>query len=319
MSLIQVKAIPKSDVFEFCTYFVARYGLERVRHPEFLALSFRQFYGLTDKLTLQGMAELALQKAGVSEIGSMPSYVQGNGWHFRFGRIVQILLRDTDPDHVKAFTLAHELREIIGEICSEFHPRFQDEVGMDMEAAADIFASTLIFGEEAFSIQLTKSGFDPVWLSETYHMAPNSIIRRMVQTLRGWPDSPFFWISTLSYQAGIPNGYLISRGSYRTPSFNRSARDKSPNNLFPKRGQLVPIKGFLRQAFKYGQTVYIHRVTGLDHWNHWCLSIIIRPIVRPHSSPTLLIIGIPTEHSDWIHEQIGRVRPLLQEESFQLN
>ncbi len=309
----------QTDLFGFCNTFLKQYGLERIKHPESVALAVRQFYHLSGVISFADLESLALQEMGILSIEDHPVNCKGDGMHVRYGQLSIIFVRSQDQPCTKAFTVAHELRELIGEICTSLHPRFQDLQGQDLEAASDVFASTLLLGDEAFSIKLTDAGFDPVWLADVYRLAPNTVVRRIVKTLSGRPDSPRFWASMLRWDRSVPKGYLISRGSYRTPKFGTKSRDKTPNFLFPKRGQLVPITGFIWQALEYRRPVYIHRVTGLDFSNECCLSVIIRPMIRDNAPATVLIIGLPTECSEWLREQITRVRPLIQEKSFQMN
>ena len=161
---------------------------------------------------------------------------QANGIFCMYGDSVVLRVKQVDSQVGQAFTIAHEIHEILGRAVRRLHPRFQGVTREDPETEADVFASTLIMGESAFSKYLYDSGFDPIWLCDRYHASVRYTLMRVLRTLGARTDSTPFWATILRRKCGIGEGRLYTSGSCHHPRFSRRSRGQVPNLLFPKRG-----------------------------------------------------------------------------------
>ncbi len=302
----------------FCRHYWKVRGRRHIRNPERLAMECRRFYGIEGKLTLTRLRALVLEEMGIATIGSLPSGVEARGVFFRSELGLEVLLREDDSDDAKLFTLAHELREIIGATFKEVHPRMVDVDGMELETQADAFAATLILGENAFQLNAVEYGLDVIRLSVMYNRSVITIIRRIVKDLTMSPQVPRFWGAIYVFRSDNKPGFFRAGGSCRSPKFDRRSRGTLPNACFAKRGQLVAIRNHLGSAFNECKSVYIESLTGTNLWGDAPLSVVIRPHVRKGNVDSVIVIAVPREEASVLRDQILRCRPVMLEESFQI-
>lgn len=311
LELVQV-SVDKS-LMRFCEHFWKTHGRRRIKDPEFLAMACRRYYGIEGHLTRKSLTRLMLGTMGVTSIDPYPSGAGPGGMYLKMDDEIFILVKPDDTEDAQLFTLAHELREVLGECFRDIHPKLVDYSGEDLERQADAFASTLILGEDAFSLSMFEQGLDPLRLGDMYNKSYRAMMQRIVRKLATLPNHFTFWGAVYELKKGVPEGYLRCGGAFRNPKFERKSRGKMPNCLFAKRGQLVPIKTHLKRALTQECSVYIESLTGLDHWEKFPLSVVIRPHRNAQGIDRLIVIAIPKQNAAALRQQILRCRPITIE------
>lgn len=301
----------------FCDFFLKKYRQNRIRNPELLAMELRDFLGIPGHLNFGSIKYVALEKLGIADILESWDITNGNGLYTKFGESVIVNIRAQDSEQAKAFTIAHEIREIIGSFFSDLKPKFVDAKGDDLEAEADAFASTFLLGKDAFTWDTKETGYDILLLSRMYNRSFTTTVRRIVRNLSNQWDDPPFWCTIYKLDKIPQRNLLYTVGSFRNPSFTRKSRAQSPNLLFPKKGQVILLSGYNRQALNYKRSVYIEKSTGLDYWGDFNLSVIIRPYGLRESITGLIVVALPYEYSGILRKQILRARPIVLESTFQ--
>ncbi len=311
LELVQVN-VDKS-LMRFCEHFWKTYGRRRIKDPEFLAMACRWYYGIEGHLTRKSLTRLMLGTMGVTAINPYPSNAGPGGMYLKAGDEIFILVRLDDTDDAQLFTLAHELREVLGECFKDVHKRLVDAEGEDLETQADAFAATLLFGDDAFGRNIFEYGLDPIRLGKMYNKSYRTIIQRIIRDLAQLPRRFTFWGVVYELKSGDPDGYLRSGGAFRNPKFDRKSRGAMPNCLFAKRGQLVPIENHLKRSLTQERSVYIESLEGLDYWGKYNLSVVIRPHLGPRGIDRLIVIAIPKRKASALRKQILRCRPITIE------
>jgi hypothetical protein len=138
----------------------------------------------------------------------------------------------------------------------------------------------------------------------------------MASVLSQEDHSPF-WGSVFERKDNIIPGFFVSGCFHRTHPYLPSVRYAIPNIIFPKRGQLVPIRGSLRKAVEEKEAVFINQLADLDFWDKYCLSVLIRPVKWKDKVVKLIIIALPQEHIHKIRTQLHRVSPIIVEKVHQ--
>lgn len=295
----------------FCDFFCMHHGANNIHDSELLALEFRKFFRLPGDLRLADLGDF-VNKIGIVEFRQGPLPNGQRGLYARLGDKFIIQSKIDDYEGSQEFTVAHELREIIGNMAHENNPDFEESQGDDLEMEADAFAAALLMESKAFKEDTISSGLDPILLQEKYHKSYIAIISRMASVLSHEDHSPF-WGTVLEYNVNIIPGFFITGCFHRTKPYLPSVRYTTPNMVFPKRGQLVPIKGSLRKAVENGESIFIKRLSELDFWDRYCLSVLIRPVKWKEKVVKLVIIAIPDEHIYKIRTQLYRVSPIIVE------
>jgi len=225
-------------------------------------------------------------------------------------------IKEDDWDGSQEFTIPHEIREIIGTEAQKLYPSFVEAEGEELENKADAFAAALLMEWVSFKADMISSGLDPLFLHEKYHKSYIAIISRMATILCGKGGFPF-WGSVLQEQTNREKDCFIAGCFHRSPKYLPKVRYAIPNFIFPKRGQLVPISGNLATCFEQHNPILIRRLTGLDFWNKYCLSVIIRPVIWANRVAKIIIIAIPEAYLPRLRPQLQIVSPTYIEESFQ--
>ena len=197
-------------------------------------------------------------------------------------------------------------------------PTFIDATGVELENEADAFSAALHMDKDDFMDDMIASGYDPIYLQQKYHKAYIGIVSRMASVSDLQTPKGHIWCSVFETEPELPEGYLVAKCFHRSPSYNPRARYRVPNSFFPKRGMKVKMQKHLLTAYTRKTSVYIQRLTGLDFWNRYCLSVIIRPVIWRSEVAKLIVICIPEEKSDLLRPQLQRISPIISKESFQL-
>ena len=241
-----------------------------------------------------------------------------NGSFFGCDGLYKIVLKADDSELAKAFTLGHELREIIGDQVRVLRHRFKDAKGEDLETEADVFASTLLLGKEAFSVKAVETGYDPLHLGYMYHTSYRTALFRMFRLFFNEERPPLFWATVFSVKGSSQAAHVRTIMSLRSPRFSSISRDQPPNLLFPKRGQLFRMTPNVLRSLKYEKSVYIDSAYGLDFSSDHCLSVLIRPHATGEEIDRLIVLAVPHEENSILSSQIQRARPIRIEQEFQL-
>lgn len=297
----------------FCEHFWRTSGRRRIKDPEYLAMACRRFYGIEGHLSLKKFRRLLLGTMGVTAIAPYPAGAGPEGMYSKEGDEIFISVRLDDTEDAQLFTLAHELREVLGACFKDIHRRLADVKDEDLETQADAFAATLIYGDDAFALNMFEYGLDLIRLGQMYNRSYRTVIQRIIRNLAELPRRFMFWGVVLELRNGDRNGYLRSGGAFRSPKFDRKSRGAMPNSLFAKRGQLVPIKNHLERSLIQKRSVYIETLKGLDYWGKYNLSVVIRPHMGPRGIDRLIVIAIPKRNASALRKQILRCRPITIE------
>jgi len=300
---------------DFCTHFGLELGVDNVHNSELLARAFRKYFKLPSILRLNDLQELGI-KIGILDIRPVALPSGSRGLYSRINGDIIIGYRKDDWDGSQEFTIPHEFREIIGSVMKGLFPSFEESAGEILENEADSFAAALLMDSKAFREDTISSGLDPIFLHEKYHKSYIAVVSRMAQVLNNDAYSPF-WGMVFERKENTPHGFLLSGCFHRAIPYIPKARYEIPNLIFPKRGQLVPLSGSLRKAVEQNEAVYIHRLVGLDFWDRYCLSALIRPVIWKNNVMKLVVIAIPFEHNYKITPQLNNVCPLIVKEVFQ--
>lgn len=276
-------------------------------------MACRRFYGIEGHLSLKKIKTLLLGAMGVTSIAPYPADAGPEGMHSKEDDEIFIFVRLDDTEDAQLFTLAHELREILGECFSDIHPKLVDASDEDLEAQADAFAATLIYGEDAFGLNIFEYGLDPIRLGDMYNRSYRTALSRIIRNLAKLPRRFTFWGAIYEVKKGVPEGYLRSGGAFRNPKFDRKSRGMMPNSLFAKRGQLVPIKNHLKRCLTQRRSLYIETLMGLDYWGKYPLSVVIRPHLSAKGIDRLIVIAILKKDNSALRQQILRCRPMTIE------
>lgn len=300
----------------FCVDFLNRFGKEAFHDPEILATEFRRFFGINGAPRLLDLRQVALNELGISEIEPHKPVDGKRGWYLKHGDYIKLLYSVDEWDGSQEFTVGHELREIIGKICEDVDPQFIDVVGEGLEVSSDAFSAALLMDKDEFYADMVASGYDPIWLHEKYHKSYIAIISRMATVLQ--PVKGHFWGSVCEFNDEVRPGFVLARCFHRSPKYIPRVRYRVPNFLFPKRGQLVPLKSNLEIASVQRRPVYVQQLKGLDFWEKYCLSVIIRPVLWGGKVAKLIVIAVPYRDSDKLQKQLLSIQPIMVQESFQL-
>jgi len=300
----------------FCERFIVRFGKEAFHEPEVLATEFRQYFGINGVPRLFYLKQLALNDLGIYEIGPQRAIGGKRGWFFKYGNNIELQYKVDDWDGSKEFTIAHEIREIMGVVMKDIYPEFVDVEGEELESEAEAFAAAFLMDKDEFYADMVACGFDPIWLHEKYHKSYIAIVSRMATILQ--PMKGCFWASVYEFDENAPQGFVVARCFHRSPKYIPRVRYRVPNFLFPKRGQLVPLKSNLEIASVQRRPVYVQQLKGLDFWEKYCLSVIIRPVLWGGKVAKLIVVAVPYRDSDKFQKQVLSIRPLVVQESFQV-
>jgi Zn-dependent peptidase ImmA (M78 family) len=304
----------KPKLSAFCEQFCIKHGNERIHDAELLALEFRRYFKLPLDLRLTELREL-LEKKQIAEF-KQDSLPEGNrGSYFRLEDRIIIKVNEDDWEGSQEFTIAHELREIVGDL-ARISLGFNESSLDELELEADAFAAALLMDSRAFREDAIKSGFDPIYLHEKYHKSYIGVVSRIASVLSHENHSPF-WGTVLERQGNTPPGFFVSGCFHRTQPYLPLVRYTTPNLVFPKRGQLVPIRGCLKKAVDGCESVFINQLTELDFWDRYCLSVLIRPVIWQGRVVKLIIVAVPHEQTHKIQPQLYRVSPTIVEKAHQ--
>lgn len=311
------KTQPYRDIYSFCRYFLQHFGKEQLKNSEVLAEAFRDYFGIRGNPRLSDLINLARGPLGISNISTdtLPP-----GLHGMFSKLsdkIDVIYKRDDWDGTQEFTIAHEFREIIGVIFEGIDPLFKDVEEEELENEADAFAAALLMEKEQFLVEVLNSGFDPIFLHEKFHKSYIAVISRMAGVLRQQSPPLHFWGEVLEYEEMAPAGFFVAKCFHRSPSYVPKVRYMVPNFFFPKRGQLVPLHGSLQIAFATRRPVSVIKLSGLDFWNIYCLSVIIRPVIWSSNVEKLIIIALPFDKRNMLRKQISLCDPIPIEEKFQ--
>ncbi|MEE9443224.1 MAG: hypothetical protein V3V99_11230 [candidate division Zixibacteria bacterium] len=284
---------------------------------ELLATQLKKHFGFSGVLRLQDLMNLA-PRLGISSITPYAPASKERGAFGKLGQHIEILFKEDDWDGSQEHSIGHELREIIGKVASELDPNFVDAEGNELEDIADSFSAALFMDKESFYDDMISTGFDPITLRNHYHKSYIGIMGRMATILRFKTPREFIWVSVLESDSTAPAGYFRAKCFHRSPRYIPKVRYQIPNFLFPKRGQLVPILGNMKKAFESKRSVYIRKLNGLDFWNQYSLSVIIRPVIWAGKVAKLLVIALPESDAYKLRPQLISAKPLITDESFQV-
>ncbi|MBK7093482.1 MAG: hypothetical protein IPH59_17500 [bacterium] len=310
--LEQVQVAVDKSLMNFCDHFWRTSGRRRIKDPEYLAMACRRFYGIKGHLTLKGFKRLLLGTMGVTAIVPYPQTLDPEACSTKKVTKSSSLFALT-TEEVQLFTLAHELREILGACFKDIHPKLVDAREEDLEAQADAFAATIIYGDDAFGLNVFEHGLDPIRLGKMYNRSYRTALTRIIRNLAKLPRRFTFWGAIYEIRKDVPEGFLRSGGAFRNPKFDHKSRGMMPNALFAKRGQLVPIKNHLKRCLTQNRSLYIETLTGLDYWEKYPLSVVIRPHLSAKGIDRLIVIAILKEDNSALRQQILRCRPMTIE------
>ncbi|MEW6601392.1 MAG: hypothetical protein AB1499_10525 [Nitrospirota bacterium] len=312
------KGPPSSPLSSFAKYIRQNATIEQIRDPEFLAEEFRRYFGMKGNLRKSEFIDIAKNKLGINKIspGSLPS--ESRGLFGKLNENIEILYKEDDWEGSQEFTLGHEIREIIGVEIRGIDPEFSDAEGEELENEADAFAAALHMEKESFTADMINCGYDPIYLHEIYHKAYIGIVSRMASVSNLQTPKGNLWCSVFEIETGLPDGYLMAKCFHRSPKYNPRARYRVPNSFFPKRGMKIKMQEHLLTAYSQKAPVYIKRLTGLDFWEKYCLSVIIRPIIWNYRVAKLIVICVPERQSYLFDSQLKKISPIISKESFQL-
>ncbi len=306
---------PSTSLSHFCLEFCSKFGIDSVRAPELLGQEFRKFIGLSGIPRLSDLRKLA-PALGIQGISSYKPISSERGSFFKYKEKVEVFYKADDWEGSQEFTVLHEIREIIGAIVKQTFPHFQDAKGEYLETEADAFAAAALMEKARFLEDMEKCGFDPIFLHERYFKSYVAIIARMASVQRGIKGM-HFWGSVIERRDNGPLHFFEAACFHRSPRYLPVVRYQVPNSLFPKRGQKVLLAGSLLLAVKNQRSVLIERLTGLDFWDKYCLSLMIRPVIWGRRVAKLILCAVPTQDMWRLRNQIERVSPIIVEQSCQ--
>lgn len=311
-----VNAQKTTPLESFCIHVSQKFGLLGFRDAEVLSTEFRHFFHLGGAPRLDDLIRLA-PKIGVSTIGPFPSVSGERGFFVKLDQDVEVHYKHDDWSGSQEHTIGHEIREIIGTVAGELFPDFVDFEGEDLENEADAFAAALSMEKGSFYGDMVSCGYDPIYLHGKYHKSYIGVVSRMATVLDMCLPKVQFWGSVFESDQDAPPGYFRAKCFHRSPRYLPFVRYKVPNFLFPKRGQLVPLKGGLLKAFGLKRPVLIRRIIGLDFWDLFTLSAIVRPVLWGGEVAKLIVIALQENEAYRFREQILSVSPTVMDESFQ--
>lgn len=311
------KKLYQGPLYDFCQHFATSCGLLALHDSELLASRFKGFFHIEGALRLWDLKAL-VERLGITSIEPFKPIAGERGSFAKYGAKIIVQYKYDDWDGSQEHTIGHELREIIGKITVELFPGFQDVKGEELENEADAFAAALLMDKDRFYADMDESGYDPISLHKKYHKSYIGIVSRMATVLNMRDPKEALWASVLEFKPDLPPGYFRSACFHRSPQYIPKTRYLAPNIFFPKRGQLRYLDGSLGTAFRSQQPVYIQRIEGLDFWNMFCLSAIIRPVVWSGSVEKLIVIAVPENDASKIRRQIIACAPIVVERTNQL-
>ena len=314
---VAASLVTTKDLWSFSRQFLTCFGREGFQDPEVLAGEFRKFFEIRGILRLQQLRELCQNTLGLARLTPYSPPGQERGTFVKLERLIQLFYKADDWEGSQEFTIVHELREIIGAVAKEVDPLFVDATGEDLEIQADAFAAALLTEKEGFLRDMEFSGLDPICLHTKYHKSYIGVVSRIATVLDSQNPKGHFWGAVFEDDPMAPKGYFKAKCFHRSPRYKPKVRYQVPNFLFPKRGQLVPLRGALLTALCHRQAVFIQRLTGLDFWDRYCLSVIIRPVDWWGRVAVLIVVAVPEQRADTVRPQIAAASPLIVEESFQ--
>jgi len=303
---------------EFCLEFSSQYNQRDFFKSELLADEFRQYFDLKPILTLEKLTKFAKKKLGIREVKPFAFQNKTRGLNVRLGNNIKILYKESDWIGSQEFTVAHEIREILGQEMKMINPIFEDYSGDALEYQAEAFAAALLMDRVKFFNDMEITGLDPIELHKMYNLSYIAVASRMASVLNGENNKWHLWSSVLESNIDLPKGFLKAGSFHRSPKYIPKVRFRIPNTLFPKRGQLVPIRDIISIVCENKKPVYIDKLTGLDFWNKYCLSVIIRPVIWNEKIAKLIIIAVPDNQSYRFHKQIMSSNPIMIDESYQV-
>jgi hypothetical protein len=302
---------------EFCLYFFLKQGMHAFREPESLAEEFRKFFAFSDVLRLNDLKKLA-PRIGIASINPYKPASKERGAHAELKNDTEVLYKYDDWSGSQEHTIGHELREIIGKVAKDMFPDFKDAEGEELENEADAFSAALLMEKNRFYSDMIVTGLDPIALKNLYNKSYIAVISRMATVFGLSPSREFIWGSICEYEDGVRQGFFRAKCFHRSPRYIPRVRYRTPNFLFPKRGQLVPLQGNLLIAKENKKAVFIRRLIGLDFWNAYSLSVIIRPVIWNGETAKLIVVAIPEEDSYKFRPQLRSTMPITVAASFQI-
>jgi len=317
-SLMPMKGLPENPLYSFAKYLSQNATIDQIRDPEYLAKEFRRFCGIKGDLTKFEFINIFKNKLGIDKISPESLPFECRGLFGKHQDNFAILYRKDDWDGSQEFTLGHEIREIIGAVIKEIDPSFSDATGEELENEADAFSAALHMEKDSFTAEMIACGYDPIYLQRKFHKAYIGIVSRMASVSNLQTPKGHLWCSVFETESGLPDGYLVAKCFHRSPRYNPRVRYRVPNSFFPKRGMKVKMQKHLLTAYTRKTPVYIQRLTGLDFWNKYCLSVVIRPVIWGNEVAKLIVICVPEEKSYLLRPQLQKISPIISKESFQL-
>lgn len=310
--------LDQNPLCQFADTFLRLYGKEKVFDSELLAAEFGKFFGSIGHLRKEALIAFLKGRLGIKNISPSDNLGVDRGINVRLAGKMLVLYKIDDWDGSQEFTIIHELRELIGYACQEVMPSFEDCSNEELENQADAFAAALLMESDDFYKNMLSSGFDPILLHKIYNKAYIAVVARMASVLRGKNPPLALWTSVLETCNKTDQGLLRAACFHRSPRYKPAARYKVPNFLFPKRGQLVQIDDVMKTAINSQGAVYIRRLRGLDFWNQYCLSVMIRPVIWMEQVAKLIFLALPEDESHLFRKQIQATNPIIIDNSFQM-
>lgn len=253
------------SIHEFVAEFICKYTCSSIFDAELLAKEFRNFFVYDIGSGVCGFDHFVNEH--ISEIVCIPQKLPKNsrGIHSILKRDILIGYEDDEWEGAQEFTIAHEIREIIGEIAERIDKTFIECKGEALERQADNFAAALLLQYKKFFQVMLDCGLDPICLRQEFNKAYVTVVARMATVIRLNSKSKIqLWAGVYERDFNESDCIFKSACFHRSTPYKPYVRYRVPNFLFPRRGQIVELNGNLLKAYGMGRSVFVEKVTGLD-------------------------------------------------------
>jgi len=305
---------------EFCDRIAHHYSGKPQVAPEELAQDFSTSFRINLPITLDDQLVLA-KRLGIRQVRFVPLSDEVGGLNARVGDVYAIRINELNHRVRQEHTLFHEVFELIQHRLEEVMHSYRRYSKLDLERAADEFASNVFMPSESFLKDAFEKGLDVIELQTKYKRAYSSILIRTARTLQ---KSGIPFVGLLYEDVDYENVREAKRRMkdpiesriplemslrYRWTTLALSPRQNPVlASYLPTKGDMVIPGTLARLAFEHRGPVLIERATGFDFFGMDDLTMLIRPVIWDRSAIAKVIItAVRYEQRRLLQPQLSKI------------
>lgn len=172
---------PKITIDAFCSHITNKYMKYSLVETDMLAKDFIIFFGLYSSFSIVHL-RIICANSGIT-IENLPDSHKPRGYNVAYGKVIQIYIKENDPQSGKIFTILHELYEIIIEkLFPHSKDRWKRKI-LKTEQKANRFAAYVQVPDNIVLQWLNTQGLDVFGLADFLTSSHITVLIRMNEVL----------------------------------------------------------------------------------------------------------------------------------------